>query len=93
MEDDSIKYERNVARQGCCRYMKTLRGSVNVERDFEKGGHTAELILDGLGQVRVIDEAVNRFFPSENHVKVGYILSFTKLGDTKKIENKLIPQG
>lgn len=77
MEDESIKYERNVAKQGGCHYMKTLSGSVNVEREpwgFEKGRHTIELILDSLGQVRVIDEAVNWFFLSENHVEIGYIL-------------------
>ena len=66
--------------------MKTLSGSVNVEKDFEKEGQTIELILDSLGQVRVINEAINWFFPSENHVKIGYILSYTKLGDAEKIE-------
>ena len=95
MEDESIKYERNVARPGDCRYMKNLSGLVNVgERDFEKEGHTTELILDSLGQVRVIDEAVNRFFVSENHVEIGYILLYSKLGDAKKDQKfKLIPQG
>lgn len=66
--------------------MKILSGSVNVERDFEKEGHTIELILDSLGQVRVINEAVNWFFLSKNHVKIGYILSYIKLGDAEKIE-------
>ena len=88
MEDASIKYERNVVRQGCCRYMKTLSGSVNVEKEpylgFEKEGHTVELILDSLGQVRIIDEAVNWFFLSENHVKIGYVLSYKKSGVAKK---------
>jgi hypothetical protein len=66
-------------------------------KDFEKEGHTTKLILVSLGQVRlgVIDEAVNWFFSSENHVKIGYILSYTKLGDAKKKDRKLklIQQG
>ena len=40
-------------------------------------GHTIKLILNSFGQVRIINEAVNRFFPSEDHVKIGHILSFT----------------
>jgi hypothetical protein len=85
-EDESIKYGRNVARQGGCSYMKTLSGTVNDEIEPLGEGHTIKLILDSLGQVRVIDETVNWFFLSENHVEIGYILSYTKLGDAKKIK-------
>jgi hypothetical protein len=47
-------------------------------------GHTIKLILNSFGQVRIIDKAVNWFFPSEDHVKIGYILSFIILSDAKK---------
>jgi hypothetical protein len=34
MEVENNKYEKNVARQGCCHYMKTLSGSVNMRENL-----------------------------------------------------------
>ena len=70
---------------------------MNVEMEhynLEKEGHTIELILDSLGQIRVINETVDWFFSGKIYVEIGYILLYTKLGDAKKERKfKLIPQG
>ena len=80
MDDESIKYERNVAMQGGCRYMKTLSGSVNVEVErepyFEKEGHTVELILN------ILDKSSTKLSTGSSSVK-----TMSKLGTSFHIQN------